>query len=716
MENKKDFNYYVNVFELLDKSDDKESFIKNNKNYIDFFCNDFLFSNIDSLKNKNVRNIISKILKNDLYDQSYYDKLFNFINNIEEDEFEKIIVCKNQNELNEIIDILNWKELIIKNINFNSEYIEEFKSNNLFLVNIVIDSMMYSFSRNNISEFNNLSDIITNSLTFNTVIDKNSRELNFEEVQLLVNYIKSVLSINSVFDINKLKNDRLVNKFFKLELDNEYLVLELMKVIPKKVIKEYVDNCEKLIENFDCYLKSNTDSMRVCNIYMDSLIKTKIDLLDYEKFYNDYILDSDKNILNKFCWMNDFDVKTKFKQLEDKILNGENALLDCELAVKLINKFFNEKSCYNSVFMNLYQLVKSNKYYSENEEKIILEAFKNKKSNFYYEKNELFDTNSIVGLKNKSINSFLKGNIIDLNLAKKLLRENINGNIELGLYSTKAIMQSIIINYLSSIGIDIGGVFFFNSETLGGTCDFNNNIIYLNNKLVNNFCNKNNTLLDRINIFITAFHEMTHIIQRDSINRGIFSDNYYTTLKECIISDQDDDFYDNNYDKLVLELDANVSSYKKTVKFFEGIDEKFAISIQKEIMTLYKDILEECKNDDNMIVASNSLKLNMEDILSIIVKNNPLILKRYSVLELEYNFDGSKKSILDSLKFLDKNCFNNIDEYFNILKVKIISCLKNNVGINNIFIHNFKRKEIIDFVNEIKLMNTNIDIKNNFRK
>lgn len=710
MDEIKDFNYYINVFELLDKSDDKNTFINNNKRYIDFFCNDFLFNNIDSIKNKKIRSIISKIISYDLYDQKYYNKLFNFINNIEEAEFEKIDVCENQEELDEIIDVLYWKESIIKKIKFNSAYINEFNSNNIYLLNLISDSIMHLFSKIDISTFDKYDDIINDSLTFNKIINNTSKDFKFQELQFLINYIKDILSLNSVLNPKKFENNKLVEKFLNIELDDECLIMELMNIIPKKMLLKRTNN--KFIEDFDSYLKSKSNSTNINNIYMECLIKNKIDLSDYEIFYSDYILTNQDNLLDNFSWLNSDEVENKFKELEHKILNGENVLLDSNLVVKLIDKFYNSKSCYNSVFMNIYQLVKSKIFYNEIEERNILEAFKNKNSNLYYERNEKFDLNNIVGLRNKSINSFLKGEIIDFSLALTLLKANIQGNIELGLYSTKAVIQSIVVNYLFSIGISVNGVFFFNNDKIGATTDFNNNIIYINNKLVNDFCNNKKSLLDRIEIFISVFHEITHIVQNNNIKNGIFDENYYTNLKESIIFSQDDGFYDNNYDKLVLEIDANVSSYKKTVKFFEKIDESFALKIQKEIMILYKNILKECNSCDNIIIAGNNLKLNMDDIFSIIIKNNPLILKDYSILELEYNFDGSKKSILDSLIFIDKNCFNNIELYFNVLNNKIEEQLKKDYDLSNIFEYSFKRKEVIDFVESIKLDK----IESNFRK
>ena len=65
-------------------------------------------------------------------------------------------------------------------------------------------------------------------------------------------------------------------------------------------------------------------------------------------------------------------------------------------------------------------------------------------------------------------------------------------------------------------------------------------------------------------------------------------------------------------------------------------------------MNMYIETLNFYKNQIEIkrYIGTENFGLNMEDIISIIINKDIFILKKYPILEIEYNFDGSKKSLI----------------------------------------------------------------------
>lgn len=719
----------LEIIKLID-GDELNNYYYSNKDSIEYFCKNVVYENITNINDINQRQIISIIVKklNSFLDIKYFDDFFNYINNIEDDYIEKINLCNSKEQLFDIIELLNWKEDILNCLNINNKSIDDFRNSNLYLLDLINTSLIHLIPSLTEEEFKKVENSINNNKTFELIINKHSVDYSIEDFEFLNNYISTIIKYDSIFNQKSLNENKLVYKFLNLELDDEYLILNLMKAIPKNYIIDILKSNESLLNSFDKYLNNFSIDESIKEIYMSALIKEKMDFNDFQIFYTDYLMDGNKEVIEKFSWLRSIDIQTKIKEYEEKLLNSYNVILEPTLIEKIINKYYNKESCYNSLFINIYQAVKSGNFYSPEETNRLLNLFYIKGANKYYELPDNFNLDDNIQRRNKSINAYLKGEIIDINLSKFLLKEQFLGKLNLGKFSTKAIVQSIIINYLKSMNIDIKSVYFYNDEKNAGISDNNNKIIYINNKLIDDFCDNKKTLLEKIRLFTTCFHEISHFIQNDSISNGKFNNNYYNLLKEKIIFDADESFYENNYSKLVTEIDADLSSYKKTVHFFEYIDESIAIEIQKEIMNMYIETLNFCKNqiERKRYIGSENFSLNMEDIISIIINKDISILKKYPILEIEYNFDGSKKSLIDSFVFVDKNCFDNISMYLNILKNLYIENRNLKKDTNIIFNHSFKRPELNKFIEDLKQIelediNNNVIIvdeetKNTFRK
>lgn len=725
-------NKNLGILETIELIDDSElnNYYYSNKDSIEFFCKNLIYEYIKDIKDKNQRQIISVVVKKigSFLDNKYFDDFFNYINNLEDDYIEKIYLCNSKEELFNIIELLSWKEDILDSLSIDNTSISKFRNNNLYLLDLINTSLIHLIQNLTDEEFKEIENYVNNNKTFELVINKKSADYSIEDFEFLNNYVSTIIKFDSVFNAKELNKNKLVHKFLNFELDDEYIVSSLMKVSPKNYIESFLKSNQDIINSFDEYLNKFDVNESIKEIYMSAFVKEKMNFDNFQIFYNNYLIDQNISIIEKFTWLKNIDIQKKFKEYEEKLLNGQYIILNSSLIKKLINKYFNKESCYNSLFINIYQSVKSGNFYTSEETKEILNLFQSKGSNKYYEIPDNFDLSSNIQRKNKSINAYLKGEIIDINLSKSLIKDQFLGKLNLGKFSTKAIVQSIIISYLKSMNIDIKGVYFYNDEKNAGISDNNNKIIYINNKLIDDFCDNKKPLLERIKLFTTCFHEMSHFIQNDSISNGKFSNNYYSLLKEKIIFEADESFYENNYSKLVTEIDADLSSYKKTVKFFECIDESLAIEIQKEIKNLYIETLNFCKGEieNKKYIGSENFSLNMDDIISLIISKDISLLKKYPILEIEYNLDGSKKSLIDSFVFVDRNCFNNINIYLSILKNLYIENRNLKKGINIIFNHSFKRPELNKFIEglkqiELEDINNNVIIvdeetKNTFRK
>ena len=157
----------------------------------------------------------------------------------------------------------------------------------------------------------------------------------------------------------------------------------------------------------------------------------------------------------------------------------------------------------------------------------------------------------------------------------------------------------------------------------------------------------NNQRLD-----VTSFHEATHAIQyNDMFVLKKYKGNRYSMLKDHLISTRAMDYktYRNNYPSLLFEEEAEQEGHRLYYQYLKDINsnKKSKEDIEAGLAKYSREI--------NVL---NTVEINGEEkdkiqLFDELLRKNPSLIEEYPVFQIEYNFDGTKKSlaqILDSLE------------------------------------------------------------------
>lgn len=157
-----------------------------------------------------------------------------------------------------------------------------------------------------------------------------------------------------------------------------------------------------------------------------------------------------------------------------------------------------------------------------------------------------------------------------------------------------------------------------------------------------------------ITILEGIFHEITHANQISQIENGKMNKISYSVLKEDIIRNQSQEFYNDNYKYIYAEIDARLKGYLKKAKilkkmgFSEDEIEKFEAGDLKQRIITSK---EEKRFGKNKTIDGKSEDINK--IFLEVLQNKPELLEEFEVLKFEYennNGEISRRSLLDILK------------------------------------------------------------------
>lgn len=151
---------------------------------------------------------------------------------------------------------------------------------------------------------------------------------------------------------------------------------------------------------------------------------------------------------------------------------------------------------------------------------------------------------------------------------------------------------------------------------------------------------------------ITSFHEVTHAIQYNDIFAiKKYKGNRYSMLKDILIAHRAMDYntYRDNYPSLLFEEEAEheggrlyyqyLKDTNSSRKSKEDIEEGIAMCSGKI------DVLDTVK-----IKGKEKNKVQLFDEL---LRKEPSIVEQYPILQIEYNFDGTKKSLAQIMHSLE---------------------------------------------------------------
>lgn len=158
----------------------------------------------------------------------------------------------------------------------------------------------------------------------------------------------------------------------------------------------------------------------------------------------------------------------------------------------------------------------------------------------------------------------------------------------------------------------------------------------------------------------TVYHETAHVIQESTIElkeingREVhYTASMFQIALENVARIADRNFYDENYDNLVLENQANkvglIKGYLAIQKYAPQHLKQYSAD---KIMAQANSYDEQQKADVKVFGKSKDRATQLDNICyGYITSNNHLeMLQKYPILQLAYNLDGSKKDIITLLK------------------------------------------------------------------
>jgi len=688
---------FFDFFDELDKNVDKVQIIENNKVRLNRVIDSYLFNALDGCS------IFNDLYKRSLYvilndftgvlTGSYLNRLFNKMHALESSFFSKNAGNINPKELSEYII---WKNNLKKNdfSVINKNLTSSFFSNDFILDYKDINSLINYFSNLNIADMEIIKDFIQNRYEIENLMNRNFRNYSQEERELFNSYVIYILKYDIILANYNIYSDKIFKKILDMEIDSYTVISNIIPIMSKS---EIINSIEK----FNMCLSKNGNYNWLSSYYMLVYLKNKCSPSEVVNFYLNNIYSENKYLVNKkFPWVKNKQINDFFNECIEKFKNGFIIDIDRETELKYIKANLNKKTFFQPVFINFYRKTCISSILTDpNSDKSILKYYDADIQDFI----DLSFEQQVINAKNW----FMQGKVIPYSVAKGLLKANLDGLV-LDEFCTKAIIESVANNYLKSNNIKLNHIFFFdevnkNGKSRYGSCSRFRKNLFINNHLIRAFLSETNKIYDLADIFMVLFHELKHIIQFESMRNLNLDFNTYNIMKEDCISDCDRDFYENNYNSLIGELNANFFSYEETLNFFSQIDSEYTEKIRGYIYEKYEKKLKYIENMHikKIKIGQDNLNIDINVFLDLLFKSNPgLLLKNYPYLEIEFNISGKRKSIVESFYYVDKNYFENLDFPLALLKV-LFRQSKNEEDIKKLFSCKFKKEELNELLKEL---------------
>lgn len=179
--------------------------------------------------------------------------------------------------------------------------------------------------------------------------------------------------------------------------------------------------------------------------------------------------------------------------------------------------------------------------------------------------------------------------------------------------------------------------------------------------------------LDRVvDNLITLFHELRHVKQETDKRSGKINHKKYMMIKEDVLQELDSDYYDVNYKKIYEEIDARVSAAKEAYHFLKSLPLPKEVKEREKYVQVLERLKKVMERERSFYIRALSKKYKGDEVADIehyfdeIIKDNPDKLEKYPILKVEYNDDGSRKSIVQIFRELCtvlKHKENRVDTY-----------------------------------------------------
>ena len=595
-----------------------------------------IFKDIKSEDYEKIREIISWLGENAIDRLGYNFKKDNLFDSIivslpsefVKDNVELLIKAISQNQVQDLYDkafetIENEPiddEKIEKNI---SIFVENIKSTNQYMHNIssqerrIIDILPNRYIRQNIEQCFSIFEKDTYPNLLIKCFDyKETETIDEEEIKNVLKQIKGLIdakyNINNFFDkfdIDKCWENaiaKIPQEF--IEKNPEYIIELLGKNIPDESKKRFLEILpEKVIrDNEDkLELKVNSKNVQSCRRYFKYLLSDDGKTLLKSDFGS--------KIFNFINYSNSTDID--FVEMKKSLEELKNNIL-----VPDMNKY--------SEYLP--------EDYSKELPSMDIDTF----GNF---------VNDLESLK--ILNGYIPEEYCDYIIKQKLSKDSIlNQNLNTYLPILKRAFEDKLHYMLSKEGIEGYTIEFF--EKKGNTLGYHNKSEKIIGFLDENLINLNESDSHIIN---TAYHEVRHAIQAKHYYTTDFSlldGTRYNMIKEEIIRDDENAFYERNYTRMYCEIDARLAGTRGQAEYLKylGIPEEEIIESVGNTQISLRESVEKNKAEENYNIEYASNKVDRDGrIVSISQKALELIMKKpnwvekYPVLSLEFDENGERK-------------------------------------------------------------------------
>lgn len=536
------------------------------------------------------------------------------------DDVDKILKEVNlYNKFRELID----KNLVNIDDSINKNSINKFLNSDLFIY--YLDALTLILSNNYLTIENDKCNEIMN------LIDKDgwlNKYLNGEVKNsmlgrdLVLKYIKRILTIKEFVSDEEINDDILVNSLIHNKIKDYRLLQNLFKELSiKKLMSIFDYDIEKLINlivNLDSV--KDLDKERLINdlfiklingdgyIYLLYLMKSE---LSNNKIINIFFTEQIKSIIFNYA-------------LKDVGLNKENVIY------LLKNNVLNDNLISYSYDLNDKEI---------NELLFSLNLITKDEINV-----EIKQEDSLLDMFDK-IKQYNKTNkVIDINLALVFLEKYFNNELELDIDLMKAIIRSIITEYMKESKINNIKVMFDNQTSSNGSYsnDGENKYIFINEKRIESFLSKDINDFNKFDLFVTMFHEMRHAVQEKNREDNNFDFDTYFMLKETIIKKYDTNYYNSNYKIVLEEIDARRGGIDNTIEFFQSCFPQISNIVENNLNRKkeYYDYSDYSNKKLSVTEKEEYINNIFDKLLSVHID----LLDKYPILKLEYDSNGIPKS------------------------------------------------------------------------
>lgn len=629
--------------------------------------------------------------------QEFIDRLYNIAYSGSTEEFKNNINFFNE-FCHNLSSIRNFDEksfAIIKVILNNQELME-----NEYLVSNILDTLKYTQERicwqisqskensiddldvvlNELNKYKDIKTLVTNpNYAVNNSINQSSIN-QYSNSQIYIYYVDSLMKILSTnyLTISKDKSDEIMNLIYNDgwlndlltgKIQNSMLNRDLIDKYIQRVlsIKEFVSpesisddklvkaiinyniKDPKLINNLISYL-SPSKLMNIFDNKMDNLINFIVNADYMDEQYKGSLI---ANIVNKYS--NEDNYEYLLDLLQTEVMNNPlvSKMINDKSKEMIINFAKNDSiKDWKSVYYLLDSGVLDKNFISNamslngaRKGKVKLKALEAGilEENDYDIKIDVLESDESKLSKMEKYN--LTGQIVDYNIAMDLLKKYFNGQVQLSMEATKAIVRSITIEELSKNGLENVGVLFDNLQKVNGSFNETDrgNYISISMSQIEKMLDSNAKLEDRLDIFITMFHEMRHAQKHNNIYNNQFDYNSYFMLKELIIEEYDSNYYSSNYRLILEEIDARQDSYETTLNFFKKNFPELENAVSNVVQKQNENYDYAEYNEKKFTITNKKEFVNQ--IFDKIISLHPELLEEYPVLQLEYNLDGNIKKI-----------------------------------------------------------------------